>query len=253
MVPSDWEIRSVKGSLTALPLMLLGIVASCGPRPEEVVREAIASVAKPASDTLERALDPTYIDALGDRSAVLAHVAEWRAAHGQRTVEIRELDVEEGISRATAHAYVDALLEFRGGPASVRAEGRVRLELVRNGRFRIRGGFLTELRDTLELVRARREALEANDFEGLEALIHPNYGGHPAERESLLEGLRENLKGQVVRMEPRAYRIEVRPQLLHVDEHYRLRVGGRSLRPTVARLTLARSAGRLKILAGLQE
>ena len=101
------------------------------------------------------------------------------------------------------------------------------------------------------MTRARREALEANDPEALRALLHPAYRDGDLDADGALRRISDSLRGVRVRLRPTHYRLEIRGPQAHLDEHYVLTVGTRTLPPAVARLTLERTAGRFRIVAGL--
>ena len=63
--------------------------------------------------------------------------------------------------------------------------------------------------------------------------------------------LARDLVGAPVRLRVTNYRLELRGPTAHLDEHYVLTVAGQTLPPRIARFTLAPSAGRWRILAGL--
>lgn len=243
-----------KGRAAALELSaLLLFVASCGPRPEQVAREAFEAFEAADLGAIERALDPSYADGIGGRERLRDDLSHLIRQYPRRTVRLERVEVDRGpTSRARATATVLATIELAGEVPAVRLSGALRLDLIRNGRFRIRSGFLTELRDVLDLLARRRAALEGNDPEAIGRLLHPAYRDGSFDRARLVRVLAQDVEGQVIRLEPIAYRIEVRPEVVHVDEHHRLELNGVIFPPSVARLTLAQSAGRLRIRAGLR-
>ena len=97
----------------------------------------------------------------------------------------------------------------------------------------------------------RRAALEANDADALAALLHPHYRDGLVDRNEAVERLRRDVEGASIRFRVTNYRLEVRPDLAHIDEYYILTVGERVLPPATAGLTLRKSAGRWRIAAGL--
>jgi hypothetical protein len=226
--------------------------SACGADPEAAAREAIAAAEAGDPRGLRRWVHPSYADGVGGRDAAIEDFAALARRYARRAFEIRALEVRRGASRARAEVVADLDLRLEGGGPTVRLEGPAPLELVRDEGFRVRSGLLTALRDVLALMRRRRAALEANDLGALRDVLHPSYAEGPYDRERLIARVREDLEGAVVRVDVRAWRIELRPDLVHVDEHHRLRVDGRELPPAVGRFTLAPSAGRLRIRAGIR-
>ena len=100
-------------------------------------------------------------------------------------------------------------------------------------------------------MRARRRALESNDAGALAALLHPNYRDGIIDHRMAAERMRRDLAGVAIRFTATHYRLEIRRDLAHIDEHYVMTVDGQPGRPAVAGLTLRKSAGRWRIAAGL--
>ena len=228
-------------------------VLGCGATPEDAVRGALAAVEAADSAQLRRWVDPEYTDGRGGQTVLAEDVQAWQKTYPRRSLNIDHLDIlRSGTSRLRADARVAIDLILSGATPSVRARGPLLIELLRNQGFRVQSGLLTEVRDVLEVMAERRAALEANDAEALAALLHPRYSDGSYNRHHLIDRLRRDLEGRVVRIEPTAYRIELRSGRVHVDEHHRMSIDGRELGPAVARLTFAQSAGRLRIQAGLR-
>lgn len=227
--------------------------ASCGPTPIEVTQAALEAVQDADPVALGRRVASAYADPLGGRTELLADVEAWANEHPVRAISGRAFEAERGRSRARARVSFELSLELSGLGASVRASGPTAVELERDGDFRIRSGLLTEVRDALELMSARRRALEANDVDAYVELLHPGYRDGAFGPERLVEQLREDLPGRIVRLEPLGYLIELREDLVHVDERHRLSIDGALGPVSTARLTLAKSAGRLRIRSGLRQ
>lgn len=233
-------------------LALFALWASaCGPSAEVVGRNAVDAMIRADAKALGRWVDPSYADGRGGWTALQADAQSWGEAYLRREGQAELRAVPLGASRAVAEVDGTFVLRFDGDGPSLRAEGAVHLHLIRDGQLRVRSGLFTGVRDALALLAARRAALEANDVVGLAALIHPTYRDDGVDRTTLVEALERSIPGAVVRLTPLSHRIEVRSDLVHVDEHYRMTVDGRALPIAVARLTLARSAGQLRIQAGL--
>ncbi len=217
-----------------------------------VYDEVLAALTTGDERTLKQYVDPKYVDSLGGASELFEDIRTWNQIYERRSFTRTGWNATpNSLSRATALATTTIEAEFVGTGHSVRVSGTMALEFIRHGHFRVQSGLFTRLRDALELVHARRRALEANDVEQLQQLIHPQYRQGHTNRLRLLQSLRMNMKNRSVRIEPIAYYVELRRQLVHVDEHYTMSINGQKLPPSVARLTLTPSAGRLKIRSGL--
>ena len=232
-------------------LLVSGTVIACGPKPEEVVRTAFSAISSNNQTLLQRTVDPNYADGLGNRATLFDHIDTLTNLYERRELQLLSWKPSAQVSKATVWAEIEIQVNLAGTGPGVSAKGISKVELLRNGQFRIRSGLLTEVLDVLDTMRARRAALEANDLEALERLIHPQYKQGHYDKHRLLLALEKNLTGRVIRLEPIAYQVDLRRGLVHVDEHYHLVVDGQASPPSVARLTLTRSAGRLRIRAGL--
>lgn len=230
-------------ALTALSL-------GCVRAPEDVVRRAARAIEEGDLDALRRHIAPGYADARGDRARLFEDLEHLIATSAMRKIlwdEPERLPSESGRT-----AVVEAHLELQWvGPPNWRVYGPDRLELVRQDDFRIEGGVLVAFRETEALVRARRAALEANDAEGLRVLLHPDYRDGDLDADEAIHRLAKNLEQTPVRLRPTNYRLELRGSRAHLDEHYVLAIGPRTLPPAIARFTLEKTAGRLRIVAGL--
>lgn len=217
-----------------------------------MVRAALRGAEVADLRDLERAVDPRYADALGGRPALLSDVRGLARVYPRRTIQALDVRVRRPTtSQAVAEATVDLDLDLGGARPSVRGTGTMRVEVVRDGVFRVRSGLLTEVRDALQLLRSYRSAIEGNDVAALGRLLHPNYRDARLDRVRLLEAIAPKINARAIRFEPVAQRIELRPGLVHVDLHLRMAVDDRPPRPHIARLTLSTSAGKLRIRAGV--
>ena len=230
--------------------LLAVLFAGCGPAAEEVALRAVEAAADADVATLGRWVDPGYADPLGGLEVLRRDLADLEARYGRRRIELRELSRHAAASElhTTVVGHLD--VELVGQP-TWRAVGAMSLELERNAGWRVRAGLLSDLRDIMGLMDARRRALEANDPAALAALLHPRYRDGDLDREEAAQRMARDLEGVRIRLEPTNYRLELRGTTAHLDEHYRLEVAGRALPPTIARFTLGRTAGRWRILAGL--
>lgn len=238
-------------------LSLALAVSACGPSPREAAEGALDAVRASDSNQLRRWLHPRYADGRGGRDTTIAELEALGRRYARRTLAVSRLEIDRGASQrggtlARADALADVKLSLSGGGPSVQVEGLMSMELMSDQGFRVRSGLFTELRDVLEVMARRRAALEANDLEAYGAVLHPTYRDGDYDRVRLLERLAEDVSGAAIRLEPTAYRVELRPDLVHVDEHHRLRVDGQELPAGVGRFTLRRSAGRLLIQAGIR-
>lgn len=200
---------------------------------------------------LDALVDARYSDPLGGEAELLADVRALGQRFGRIAVTASDVSFSEGATRLVAHATGRLDVELVAD-ATWRVTGPLAIELVSDGRFRARTGVLDDVRGVLALMDARRAALEANDVEAYVALLHPSYrDGDTMDRDAVRARLAEDLAGVRVRMEPSLYKLEVRGDRAHVDEHYHLTVNDRALPPAIARLTLFRAAGRWRIVKGL--
>ena len=233
--------------------MLFGITSAttaCGPTPTQLARRAETLVQTRSWTDLSLAIDAEYGDPLGDRATLLGDLDDL-----DRTFARWHFDWTAQPSRVQANALVGEVetylsAELVGHPVW-RVEGPMTLAMHRTDQWRIQGGLLTDLRDIRGLMRARREALEANDAGALAGLLHPNFRDGLLDRTEAIQRLETDLPGRAVRLQVTNYRLEVRADLAHIDEYYVMRINGRPGRPSTAGLTLRKSAGRWLIAGGL--
>ena len=223
---------------------------SCATAPEDVVRQTADALAKGDREALERWVASGYADARGDRAQLFRDFERLLVSSAARRIEFRA--PRQIPSRSARTAVIESELDLEWiGSAVWRVKGPVTLELVRQVDFRIEGGLLVAFREAEAVARARRTALEANDPDALRELLHPAYRDGDLDADGALRRISDSLRGVRVRLRPTHYRLELRGPQAHLDEHYVLTVGPRTLPPAIARFTLERTAGRLRIVAGL--
>lgn len=227
------------------------LAASCGPRAREVIDAAHQAIARGDVEAAEAHIAAEYRDPLGDRALLLSELRGLAAAFGRVELRASELSLQQGATRREVHATGRLDVELTSNPTVWRYTGPLELALRDDGAPKIESGLLSDLRDVMALMRARRAALEANDPDAYVALLHPTYADGDLDLEDARARLRAELPGHRLRLEPTLYRIEGRGLITHVDEHYVLQVGEERLPPAIARLTLRRAAGLWRISAGL--
>lgn len=223
---------------------------ACAEPPDRVVARAFAAIADGDLEALEARIDAGYTDALGDRRRLLEDLRELREQCAKLAFTLGEVSVARGQTELDPRVLGRLDVECPGKPRW-KVTGPLEIDLVKEGDFRVRSGLLTDLRDVRKLAEARRAALEGNDADGYAKLLHPTYRDGDVDREETTLRLQRDLAGVRVRLEPSLYRLELRGPTAHLDEHYVLTVGERTLPPGIARLTLTRAAGLWKISSGL--
>lgn len=201
-------------------------------------------------DGIGHLVDREYADPLGDRDALLQDLRTLVHESSRRTLVYTDLTTGDDPSKLSATLTGRVDLELVGRP-TWKVVGPAQVELARTDGFRVRSGLLSHVRDIRGLMAARRGALEANDATAVRPLLHPGYRDGDLDADEAVQRLQKDLAGVPVRLRVTNYRVELRGPTAHVDEHYVLTVGERTLPPSVARFTLSRSAGRWKIAAGL--
>lgn len=232
-------------------MRIAGLIAIAACRsPADTVESAHHAVEVRSSE-LWSLIDPDYADPVGDRARLERDVAAIGERHA--TLAIRLADVTEADAPSELAKDVTAVIDADFvGEVTWKVRGTIRLEVVRRqDGFRIRSGLLTDFRDVDELMARRRAALEANDPEAVRALLHARYRDGDLDAGDAIRRLAENLGGRKVRLEASNYRLELRGEKAHVDEHYVITVDDRRSRPLIGRFTLERSAGRWRIAGGL--
>ncbi len=232
------------------PAAIAAALAACGPTPEALVREVEATLAARAWSSLAAFIDPHYGDPLGDRDTLLDDLRAMDQDFPRWTIDWTASGLFPEMSALVASVDTRLDAELVGRPVW-KVEGPMRLSLHRTDRWRIRGGLLADLRDIRGLMRARRRALESNDAVALSALLHPNYRDGIIDRQMATERMKRDIEGMAIRFTATNYRLEIREDLAHIDEHYSMSVAGGPARRAVAGLTLRKSAGRWRIAAGL--
>lgn len=225
--------------------------AACAPGPDAVLPDVLRAVEAHDAEALAALVDDGYADPLGREAELLRDVTALGERFGRISVKASDVSFSPGATKLVVHATGRVDVELVSD-TTWRATGPLSIELVKDGRFRARTGVLDDVRGVVALMDGRRAALEANDVEGYVALLHPSYrDGDTVDRDAVRERLARDLEGVRIRMAPSLYKLEVRGDRAHVDEHYVLSVNGRELAPAIARLTLLRAAGRWRIARGL--
>lgn len=245
--------RPTRQAITALATVATVATTTtlgCHPSAKEVTEEAHRAFATFDRPKLEKTLSRTYLDALGDRQVVLADFDVLKRRFSRARIKLPKISTmeEKSALRSTVIAEIDA--EFVGDQ-TWKLDGSVRVELERDDGPKIASGLLTDLRDIIGLMDRRRTAFEANDPEALASTLHPNYRDGDVDRDQAVQRFARDIGRTPVRLLATNYRLELRGATAHIDEHYILSVGARTFPPAIARFTLARSAGRWRIRAGL--
>lgn len=236
--------------MRALTLFPCCFLLACAEPALEVVDRVAQALERRDEGAIRRRVASTYADPLGGEAEAFADLRGIFEHFDQLRIDLE--DPHERPRASELETEVTALLdaELVGRP-TWRVIGPVHFELVRQDGWRIRGGLFTELRDAMELAEKRRAALEANDAPALRPLLHPSYKDGDLDADQALARLAHDLEGMKVRLEVTNYRLEIREQEAHLDEHYRMSVNDQPSPPAVARLTLGRNVGRYAIEAGL--
>lgn len=230
--------------------LLLLTLAACHPPPDEVAAKVAAALESGATADALALVHADYADPRGDRSTLAKDLADLAQSFGRVRIDLSNLEVVDGATAKESLVIGRLDAELVGAP-TWRVVGPVRMTFRRDDGFWVVSGLLPHLRDIRALTEARRAALEANDAEALRPLLHPTYRDGDLDADEALAKLGEDISGAKIRMEVTNYRLEVRGPSAHLDEHYHLEVEGRPIPPQIARFTLAPSAGRWRIRAGL--
>lgn len=232
-----------------LPLLLLSISACTAP-PAEVAQSIAKALQAGDPAAVLVHVDPDYADPQGARDQLQHDLHALQRDFERRTVRFEDLSMSAGASarQATLTGRLNTELV---GQTTWKVVGPVQLDLFKEDAFRVRSGLLPHLRNVRTLMARRVAALEANDAQALKPLLHPNYRDGDRTGDEVIAQLSEDLAGIKIRMRVSNYRLEVRGPVAHLDEHYRLTVGDRTLPPQIGRFTLERSAGLWLIRAGL--
>jgi len=185
---------------------------------------------------------------LGDRDDLLRDVAALGRTHPAERFDARVARLtSEGASkrRMTAHLEADGAW---GGEPSFRVTGPMPVTLEPWGSYRLRAGFLTDLRDAVQLTDAWARARRDPSPEHLKPLLHPAYDDAFVTRDEIAATW---LEQDPVRARVTFVRLEVRDDLAHLDLHELVDADDGD-RPVIHRLTLRPAAGRWRIASGLQ-
>ncbi len=233
------------------PRILLALIllsAGCTEPPQDVAQSVAKALSAQDFDAALRHVHAHYADPRGGRKALEQDFRELGGAFDRMRISFEETSTAMDAGRATVTGRLDAEMV---GQTTWRVVGPLQLEMTKDEGFRVESGLLPHFRDIRGLMSQRQAALEANDAEALRPLLHPNYRDGDRDAAQVIARLAEDLDGVRIRFEVTNYRLEVRGPIAHLDEHYRLTVGPRTLPPQIGRFTLARSAGRWRIRAGL--
>jgi hypothetical protein len=232
-----------------IPALILSLCAGCTEPPEAVSQAVATALNERDFETALRHVHANYADPRGGRDALEQDFHDLRGAFDRMRVRFEDTSTARGApGQATITGRLDAELV---GQTTWRVVGPLQLEMTKDQGFRIESGLLPHFRGIRSLMRRRHDALEANDAEALRPLLHPNYRDGDQDAEQVIQRLSSDLEGVRIRVAVTNYRLEVRGPIAHLDEHYLLTVGARTLPPQIARFTLERSAGRWRIRAGL--
>ncbi len=232
-----------------IPLLMLSLGACTAP-PTEVAQSLAQALQDGDPAAVLVHVDPDYADPQGARDQLQRDLEAMQRDFERRTVRFEDLSMSAGAPARQARltGRLDAELV---GQTTWKVVGPVQLDMFKEDAFRVRSGLLPHLRNIRALVAQRVAALEANDAQALGPLLHPNYRDGDRTADEVIEQLSRDLSGIKIRMRVSNYRLEVRGPIAHLDEHYRLTVGDRTLPPQIGRFTLERSAGLWLIRAGL--
>ena len=230
--------------------ILATALVHCGPTPETLVHKVERLLQDRDIAALSRHIDEAYGDPVGDRAVLLADLERLDRAYARWRIDWTPEGIRTKTTALVATVQTRLTAEFVGQPVW-KVEGPMTLSLHRADQWRISGGLLSDVRDIRRLMAQRRAALEANDVVAMADTLHPHYRDGVVDKAEAIENLRRDLYATAIRLQATHYRLEVRPDLAHIDEHYIMTINGQPQPPAVAGLTLRRTAGRWRIAAGL--
>lgn len=226
-------------------------LSACGPKPTEILEEIQSALARHEVGHVHRFIHARYADALGDRARLLADLERLSEEFAVLSIAFEDLATGEADDPRNTIRLRGRLNVDLTGTSTFKLSGPLDVEFLRSENREVRSGLLGDVRDVRELLAKRRAAFEANDADAYEPLLHLDYRDGDLRRADLLARLRAELPGIAVRQEILHHRVEVRDDLAHVDEHYRLRADDHDLGVRIARFTLKKELGRWKFAAGL--
>jgi len=240
--------RSAAGlALAGLWLATLGCEATA----EDTLTRALDAVATGQPEGLKSLLHPDYADTLGDGRQLVEDLEAFLAAHPTASFEAEVSSVRPDPSRPDSDRRVQAELRVAGawgGEPAFRRDGPMTVTLERWGGYRLRSGFMTDLRDLARWVRAWEVARQTPAPGLVEELIDPNYRDGFSTRSDAIQQWQAHGPANV---RVTLARIEVRDDDAHLDLHELVETEGGD-RPRIHRLTLRPVAGRWRVAAGLQ-
>ncbi len=225
-------------------------MASCGPSPPRLLERLEQQLQARDWTALARHLDDNYADPLGDRATVLQDLQNLEERFPRWEISLNRDEAGLETSALVGRAETRLTLDLAGKPYW-KVQGLMELELRRTDQWRVVSGLLTDLRDIQGLMQRRRAALEGNAPDRMAELLHPRYRDGLIDRAEAIGRLRTDLSGVAVRISVTNYRLDIRRDLAHIDEYFRMTVDGRPIRPSKAGLTLKKLAGRWLIAGGL--
>ncbi len=234
--------------LKSIFFSLLVSLTACGPSPTESHAKLIQALQKGSPDAVVALLHEDYRDPLGGAQILKEDLSQWQQHYGRRQVSATELIVSGPAAEKTVMARLD--FELVGEP-NWKVVGPWQVTLRRRDGFRVYANVLSEIRDIQRLMEHRKNALEANDPTSFGQVLHPRYRDGDLNASQAQQRFESHTQGLALRLRPTHYRVELRGHQAHLDEHYELSIGGQKPLKGVARLTLAKSAGRFRILSGL--
>lgn len=232
----------------AAAVALLGaLVLGCEAEPDEVLLRALRATAAGEASALPPLLHPDYADTLGDGRDLVRDLSAWFEVHPPASFDHGPIDRSDvGASARRLRLRTTVAAAWDGEP-QVQLTGPLDVTLERWAGYRIRAGFLTDLRDLDRFVRAWEAARRQPDPDTLRPLLDPNYDDDFVTRAQIAQRWMsagpEAARVTLVRM-------EVRDDLAHLDLHELVgpTPGGR---PRIHRLTLRPVAGRWRVTSGL--
>lgn len=238
------RVRRVAAGLAGL----LAVAPACRREPTAVFEDAVRATSAGEAEKLRPLLHPSYADTLGGPDELVRQLSAFFAAHPPQRFEANIQAVQaDGASRRrlVVRATMDGVW---GGTPTFRVSGPMRVTLEPWGGYRLRAGYLTDVRDAERLARAwvaaRRDPTPAT----LRPLLHPGYDDDFVTRDEIAAAWRRH--GPVL-AEVTMVHLEVRDDLAHLDLH-ELLGAGEARTPTIHRLTLRPAAGRWWIASGLR-
>jgi hypothetical protein len=241
---APWTSRLSLGGLATLT----ALSGACQHEPKTVFVEAVRATAAGRAEALRPLLHPAYADTLGGGDELVGQLSAFFDAHPPEAFDASIDSVQsDGASkrRLVLHAFVEGAW---GGAPGFRVSGPMRVTLEPWGGYKLRAGYLTDVRDVARLVKAWTVARRDPSPATLRPLLHPGYEDDFVTRDEIATAWRAH--GPEL-AEVTMVRLEVRDDLAHLDLH-ELVGGGAARQPVIHRLTLRPAAGRWWIASGLR-